>query len=930
MHSNVSGPSLICVQIPNFEYMEAQRSLPLPPLLKPAFMSTQDKNVGFELNETDFPELSGKLTGRKEKGRRSAVADRHARQAAKAGAFLVKTIDDPNHVLGKKRKERVASESHDGINSNVVYSMNKNKRWEALEAEATWETTGSDGKQSLPVQIVERVLTAKDTVDNVVSLTEIDKNGEVVRHETAGGKGANLQTLLVTGTTNNTKKTRKARKESEASTTSDSSEVSLDENGEPKVQYTIYKPHKNHKVLAGKLFNRNYNTRKAVKTRQNLKRLDRDEMSISVDELNQSVHIEEAYMYKPSRDFRFCLGDYITPESCTTKPVFVRRSSIESVQPSDPAVITFDDSEDESTGPLNVVDISQVLRAPHTFEWALLDVSEWKEIEKQVEDMKKDNKVYVQWLDADHIRLSIDASHLVLGETQPHGASVLMIVIERAMLARKEHLKVLLNSDIAPSGPFSWQILRGLLKHANSLQDIVSILSTLVAEWKEGSVVAPQCIDVHRSQKSRFELKRDLFQPAFNSMMLSTPAQVMSAEKMASILRDEAMNTEEQEEKFERIDFETDDFDFEDADEDKEPALEKLKCATCDCTKNSELFELDDSWQCRECLCKHIIDQIRAKCIPLEIPFVLGEGQSAYDILPAIIPLPLLNFYTKIAATETLANVDGGDIGECPSCKQLVHIDHNINEFKTSACYSCGIHWCPKCEREPHFPMTCSSYASWIEKWEQEYELHVLEKTDFLKRIKCACGYVMKVREEASRAECGGCGRVFCPKTLEMLEVAYWSRDEKTGAAVRRLETSTVLPAMCVETIAASKNIKKEFSDVCGEARKLRFSVSKKTEFEKAVRKLKNTYAGVEKLRDIRKTVLIIVENGLAYVYIEKKQDGLALKSQLIQLMKQWNVIEAEIQHPGSDFQTRYASVEKNLSKVIKQLKQANESEASS
>ncbi|EGT47041.1 hypothetical protein CAEBREN_12282 [Caenorhabditis brenneri] len=888
------------------------------------FLTTTDPmmpSTSRQFRDSDFPELSGKLTGRKEKGRRSAVANRHARQAVKAGAFLVKTIDDPNHVLGKKRKERVASESHDGINSNVVYSMNKNKRWEALEAEATWETTGCDGKPSLPVQIVERVLTAKDTVDNVVSLTEIDKNGEIVHQKTAGGKGANLQSLLVTATTNS-KKNRKTRKESEASTTSESSETSeasLDENGEPKVQYTIYKPHKNHKVLAGKLFNRN-SPRKAGKPRQSLKRVDRDEMSTSVDEMNQSIHIDDAYMYKPSRDFRFCLGDYITPESCTTKPVFVRRSSIESVQPSETGVMTFDETEDESNGPLNVVDISQVLRAPHTFEWALLDISEWENFEKEVNEMKADNKVYVQWLDADLTRLSIDASRLVLGEKQPHGASVLMIVIERAILAKKEHLKVLLNSDIAPSAPFSWQILRGLLQHATNLQDIVSVVSKLVAEWKEGGVVAPECIDVHRSQKSRFELKRDLFQPAFNSMMLATAAQVMTAEKMATILRDEAMNNEEPGEKFERIDFETDDFEFEDADEDKEPAPEKLKCATCDCTKNSELFELDDSWQCRECLCKHIIDQIRAKCIPLEIPFVLGEGQSAYDILPAIIPLPLLNFYTKIAATETLAKVDGGDIGECPSCKQLVHIDLNTNEFKTSACYSCGIHWCPTCEREPHFPMTCSVYASWIEKWEKEYELHVLEKTDYLKRIKCACGYTVEARDQASRCECGGCGRVFCPKTLEMLELAYWSRDEKTGAAVRRLETSSVLPAISVETIVASKQIKKEFSEVCGEARKLRFSTSKKTEFEKAIRKLKNTYAGVEKLRDVRKTVLTIVENGLAYVYIEKKAS--AIKPQLMQLMKQWLDIESEVQHPRCDFQTRYAAVEKNLKKVIDQLKQ--------
>lgn len=684
----------------------------------------------------------------------------------------------------------------------------------------------------------------------MVSVKEMDKNGEEIRHVTAEGKGANIQSLLNSGDSKKVRG-RKARKESEAS---EASEGSVDENREAKIQYTIYKPHKNHKVLAGKLFNRNYNTRKAGKVRHLLKRVDLTDMERSTDEMSQSVHIDEASVYKPSRDFKFCLGDYITPESCTSKPVYVRRPSIESVQPSE---ATFGEFEDEETSqPLYVVDISEFIKAPKTFEWALLDISEWRSIEKQVEEMKSDKKIYVQWLDADLTRLSIDASRLVLGEKQPHGASVLMIVAERVVIAKKEHLRVLLNSDVAPTGPFSWQILRALLKHAESLQAIVNLLSKLVAEWRDGGHAAPECVDLHKAHKSRFELKRDLFQPAFNSTMLAAPAQVMSVEIMASILREEAMNTEESEERFERIDFETDDFEFEDADEDKESVIDKLKCVTCDCTKNSELFELDDCWQCRECLCKHIIDQIRAKCIPLEIPFVLGEGQSAYDILPAIIPLPLLNFYTKIAATETLANVDGGEIGECPSCKQLVHIDHSTNSFNTSVCFSCGIHWCPSCEREPHFPLSCSAYATWIEKWEREYELHVLEKTDYLKRIKCACGYTMEVREQAARADCGGCGRVFCPRTLEMLEVAYWSRDEN-GAAVRRLEMSNVLPALSVETVVASKQIKKEFSEVCGEARKLRFNTSKKAEFEKAVRKLKNRHAGVEKLRDIRKTVMI-------------------------------------------------------------------------
>ncbi|CAI5451169.1 unnamed protein product [Caenorhabditis angaria] len=893
----------------------AQRGLPLPPFIKPVFMSVQDKNVGFDLNETEFPELSAKLTGRKEKGRRSAVAARHARQVEKAGAMLVKTIDDPHRVLGRRRVQRV-NQISDGFATNVIYSLNKQNRWDNV-TELELLVNNDD---TLPVQIVERVMTAKDTTSNVVALHQLDDNDEVCV-KTATGKGTNLNALNI----GEGKKVRgrKARKEAEAEAEASSAEESSHEEVEdPKIQYTIYKPHKNHKVLAGKLFNRNYNTKKAGKTRSQQKvKINMDELEGS--ELEQSVHIEEP-LYKPSRDFKFCLGDYITDSDKPMKNdlVYVRRESIESVnQP---------ESMDGNVGgdsqkPSYLLDISSILRTPVAFEWVLLDISNWNtsDFVQQVEQLLQNDKLDVQWLDEDKKRASINASGLVSEE--PQAAPVLIIVLEQANSVKKNHVKLLLNSTVAPTGPFSWQILKSILKHCTNLEDTVKVLSTLVREWKDGS--APELADGRRFVKNRFEQSRSNYQAAFNSTSLTKSGEVLTPENMAELVRTEGRNTRNNSESFERIDFDNDDIEFGDSESEEvsqKVNTYKIKCARCSNDHSTEMFELDDSWQCRDCLRQQIIEKIRMKQVPLEIPFVLAEDQSTYDILPAIIPLPLLNFYTKLSATELVENyeLEPGVIGECPSCKQLIIV--SPNEYNSTCCDSCGIHWCHDCGFEPHWPMTCSAYALWIEKWEKEYKLHILEKTDYIKKIKCCCGNNFEVRDKDFEAECSGCGRVFNPQTMKLLQKAYWIVDSKTGELIRRTDNSDDYTPQSVETVAAAKIIKKEFSEVCGQARKLRFhgGTSKKNEFDKCVRKMKNTHAGVEILRDLRKTVLVIVENGLGFVYMEKKkEETLAIKQSLTNLMRLWQVLEVEIQHQRTDFNDRVEEVQSALLKSLQLIK---------
>ena len=148
------------------------------------------------------------------------------------------------------------------------------------------------------------------------------------------------------------------------------------------------------------------------------------------------------------------------------------------------------------------------------------------------------------------------------------------------------------------------------------------------------------------------------------------------------------------------------------------------KCHSCKQNAPEELFELDDYWQCRECLRQHIVNLIRTKNIPVEVPFVVPENSSTFDVLPSLIPLPLINFYTKLTALEMIQCSDSeiGDLMNCPACQKDVRVERP-NEYRSCLCTNCYIAWCPDCNSEPHWPMHCEQFSDWTTKWQQQCKL---------------------------------------------------------------------------------------------------------------------------------------------------------------------------------------------------------------
>uniref|UniRef100_A0A1I7XM87 RBR-type E3 ubiquitin transferase n=1 Tax=Heterorhabditis bacteriophora TaxID=37862 RepID=A0A1I7XM87_HETBA len=412
-----------------------------------------------------------------------------------------------------------------------------------------------------------------------------------------------------------------------------------------------------------------------------------------------------------------------------------------------------------------------------------------------------------------------------------------------------------------------------------------------------------QLISSTDSSESRFITRRIPFQPSVNSQFFKRTAKVISEGQMAEILCKECKNI--QSDPFELIEHE--DFNFSEEDNFSEYSQPEItgfspvtvKCQTCVNSYEDDLFELDDCWKCRNCLKQYIISQIRIRNIPIEIPFVLNQGQSLYNMLTAVIPLPLISFYTKAAATDLLKCSAVGDLTECPACKKAVLVERP-NEYNSCVCSDCDTHWCSECNFEPHWPMSCCQFKIWTEKWDKQYPYAVFGDN---------------VLANVRHVECYWCGELVC-------EIG----GKKLKCICRIYPRPEVLPS---NILAFPKTIKKDISELCSSAHSLRFSCDEKKRFELKVRKMKKIVPTVEKLIDMRTTILFVVENGLAWCYLEKTHPNVTvIKVSLIRLMKQLQDTEICMETPrnlnSSIFRfngEKIEALEINLNKVIDLLK---------
>ncbi|CAJ0939992.1 unnamed protein product, partial [Mesorhabditis belari] len=836
-----------------------------------------------EFNDMEFPELA--VTQKEAMATRRAAgkgkwhaADRSLRREAAVRAVITKTVhqSEVDHQLGKRRLARLISESGDGLAVEVPYSMNRKARWASALAESLLAYEQPEGAE---VTVVEAIQTRAN--DLATAVHRLNEDGSVT---TARANGYTAKTETLRG--NASKKRREAKRSARNSRNEPPAELNAESEEEQtpalRIDYTIQRTHVNPRAAmkkAQKIYNRERIIRRAGAFR-----VDPDDLE-NGSEMEASIH-DDSDIYKPSRDFRFSLADYMSTQVNGIE--MVRRASVEATTILDAELEDALRDQDHqllkislSAQNNDIVDISKIAQIESFFEAFDLSTIEWKDFHfiNQIDSLPKDFPT--RWLDADRRRVMMDLTKMITKD-EPIEKPLLMVVLEKT---RRNHIRIIVNSTMTPSKAFEKDALKDLLSAEGSkgLLSVLQTIGTQVGEWKKDLGLKPS--------SPSFISRRVLHSTSANSRHLSNVAHTIDHYSMAELLRKE---NELATDTFERLSSdewsECDDEEFESVNPIKPVTV---KCNSCECSDPAELFEMDDSWECRECLRVQILSQIRSNQLPLQLSLVCAAGQSPYDVLACLLPLPLINFYTRIAATEVLKDSGSaiGELTECPGCAHLAHIDRP-NETSSCVCSSCGVLWCVSCGFEPHWPMDCAQRAAWVEKFDKQYSCDTMKDQidKFIRRITCECGVVIEVGDLVTQAECAMCRLEFDPRTMTLLkpQFQYDSKARKGNYHAK----SMPFYHKKVELIQPTQLISKQYSEVATWARGERLSEVKVNTFEKMIRKWDSKE--VDRAREARKTLLHLLENGTAWLYLNKKEQGVRVALNALQKQFSEFTLEAE------------------------------------
>ncbi|VDO43288.1 unnamed protein product [Haemonchus placei] len=724
---------------------------------------------------------------------------------------IMKTVEDPNNVLSKRGKDRLLSKipvlCADTFVPDVMYSLEKRNRWK--EANPANLLNGVDSDE-VSAQVVEAKTPFPENYFKdraVFGVYELDGDGEMVS-KTAGGQGASLSSLTYPQRQKHRQSHRNKR--CNVSKEDEKSEAEEVTSGKAQIRYLIMheKPGYYGRHVRGKADRTLWKTSRARRLC-----LSDSELTISEVEENEQIDGDD---HEPKREKGLNLGDFVT------KTAVRRRRGVKDSKFSQ-SFEMIDLPESDKLKPFDLVDITSVPKG--FFEFLYIDTTSWKDFNfiEQVENLKR-KRYKVRWLDRNHQRVAIDATNAVDKSGSYDGEPTVFVIIERCFKNNKlgPFLKIHLNSSMSPKKNLDWLTFKYLTK--GNWSDIDSAV--------EGIVRFPQ---IHREYFE--ERLDDTLQVAHSNehLPMFNPKQFIGQTHRISHLHMENMLREQVDaDSFENLSMEEvngdprggTNFPSSCSTFDTLPSIPLgVKCCDCGNHRINYLYEMDDCWMCRQCVRQLAVCQIRAGCVPVNLPFIVPSNTTCYDVLPSILPLPLFNFYTKYAAIELIKQSMGNIVlDECPGCKQAVEI-FRPNEYNCAEC-ECGIVWCTECKKEPHWPMICETAAEWRTRW------------------KCR-----------KYAECENCQTAFNPQN--MYQVPYRGHRYRYGKFP--VVKDFILPDIHVP------RIKNEVVEICEKARASRFGVAHISELERACRSSEDTGPYVSGCRDIVLTRSV----GLGFVAVQ-------------------------------------------------------------
>ncbi|CAJ0601634.1 unnamed protein product [Cylicocyclus nassatus] len=318
-----------------------------------------------------------------------------------------------------------------------------------------------------------------------------------------------------------------------------------------------------------------------------------------------------------------------------------------------------------------------------------------------------------------------------------------------------------------------------------------------------------------------------------------------------------------------------------------------LRCSCYRREGKSDFFFLSKRMMCRQCVSTSIIAQLNREKFPIEIPKFAPSSPCQLEVLYAILPIPTVASLLK----ETLAFQARPRFEMrfiiCPNCIQphefcpmpLATTESCV--FNSCSCSKCHYAFCYLCEWEPHWPMSCEQFERWSSKWDTQHVYEDYHIDGEQVRLCCVCEEIYTVG---------------ITHHLHKLAVTLDIGHE-------------ILP----ESVEIKPVMNRKVAEICAYARRQRFLQN--SDFEKFV--ISSVTKNKEKFRDLRKTILYLIEFCTGWVYVAKPSNWRHLSLEISNLNNSLQFIEQQLPLPRDDFVKQMGELEEETEKLVKLIRKS-------
>ncbi|KAK0411554.1 hypothetical protein QR680_005711 [Steinernema hermaphroditum] len=853
------------------------RSVTLASAPKSAAKNCDDKDSSY--NEMEYPFLDYKpdIGGRRgvKKGKRNTLETELQRQVANRALLQKRIVVGNGKVLGKRRQARLLSECSDDFSADVPYSLNRKNRWNVDASRIVKSVTASHR-----VAVVEKHLCIDATNDDaVVSYHERRADGTEVSKKAKSRRGAQLASF--------------------APADSGDNEASI-----------VYDVMRCDRAMLATLCARKVTQSVQLGKESSEKRREVYDLDINNDDMIRSVESEEiedaetAQQYRAPPKQAFSLYDYIKESA----PVFVRSQSIESLDNED----HMDDlqivPEQSGLKPFGLRSLPAEARRAGIFETLIFDVSQWEPI--NIDGIIK-NVPSFRWVDTEMKTFFVDLSRSL----EKKGNTILAVLIDMRLL-KQNQLRVIINGSLKislASDAFKSAILTAC--EGTNLDALLAAIAKVVSQQdllaSGHSAHAPA-----RSVGFSSEVNAERFAflgRAYNDRQIfaltdeiTKPTVIVDA-RLLECEEDDEDDFDEDE--FEKIEFDEILSSAEESDgEDDIDVVESVdQCFECGFRSASDMISIlgCEHAFCPECLSRTLSVFMRSGEL-IGCPACPNHPPLPVAIQAVVLPMPMVVYHSKLVFKKHVEL-----LATCPKCASLV-VGQPSPDHKHLRCDSCATNFCGSCNKEPHWPLSCKQSAAWMSKFVQQFDMDMRRegnKSPSMVRKKCQCDHTMELPSDYSKVTCEMCGLVYDWKSGRMLD----SRRNKYTDSRFVLQVLPATETPLEEKSPQANLISAQFSSICSEMRRARFDLSASRDFEK-----KCDGFGVNP-KEIRKTVLYLIEFGYAWLYMtrsEKPDIWNAVKALLTKLRNSFSAVDEVLHRQPQNAAPKIRALEKQIDEV--------------